>query len=197
MSVVLASASPSRRAMLQAAGLDCVVDPPAIDEDSVKQAMRADGAAPADVAETLAEMKARQVSRRHPDVMVIGADQMLVCGDVWFDKPVDRDHARGHLQALRGRSHRLIASVVVVQNEARQWHHSGAVSLTMRSFSDAFLDDYLARAGDTVLASVGAYQLEGNGAQLFSRVDGDYFTVLGLPLLPLLDYLRTRGVLIS
>lgn len=195
MSVVLASASPSRHAMLAAAGLDCAVDRPAIDEDSVKQAMRADGAGPGDVAETLAEMKARQVSRRHPDAMVIGADQMLECGDVWFDKPADRDHARAHLQALRGKKHRLIASVVVVQNEARQWHHNGSVTMTMRPFSDAFLEDYLARTGETVLASVGAYQLEGLGAQLFSRVDGDYFTVLGLPLLPLLDYLRTRGVL--
>lgn len=195
MNLVLASASPSRRAMLEAAGLDCVIDPPAVDEDSIKQAMRADGAGPADVAEALAEMKAKQVSRRHPNAMVVGADQMLECGTVWFDKPVDRDHARGHLQALRGKSHRLIASVVVVQNEARQWHFNGSVTLTMRPFSDGFLDDYLDRAGDRVLTSVGAYQLEGLGAQLFNKVDGDYFTVLGLPLLPLLDYLRTRGVL--
>ncbi|MEM8587067.1 MAG: Maf family protein [Pseudomonadota bacterium] len=195
MTLVLASASPSRRAMLEAAGLDCVIDPPAVDEDSIKQAMRADGAGPADVAEALAEMKAKQVSRRHPNAMVVGADQMLECGTVWFDKPVDRDHARGHLQALRGKSHRLIASVVVVQNEARQWHFNGSVTLTMRPFSDGFLDDYLDRAGDRVLTSVGAYQLEGIGAQLFNKVDGDYFTVLGLPLLPLLDYLRTRGVL--
>jgi len=195
VTLVLASASPSRRAMLQAAGLDCVIDPPAVDEDSIKQAMRADGAGPADVAEALAEMKAKQVSRRHPNAMVVGADQMLECGTVWFDKPVDRDHARGHLQALRGKSHRLIASVVVVQNEARQWHFNGSVTLTMRPFSDGFLDDYLDRAGDRVLTSVGAYQLEGLGAQLFNKVDGDYFTVLGLPLLPLLDYLRTRGIL--
>lgn len=195
MTLVLASASPSRRAMLEAAGLDCVIDPPAVDEDSIKQAMRADGAGPVDVAEALAEMKAKQVSRRHPNAMVVGADQMLECGTVWFDKPVDRDHARGHLQALRGKSHRLIASVVVVQNEARQWHFNGSVTLTMRPFSDAFLDDYLDRAGDRVLTSVGAYQLEGIGAQLFNKVDGDYFTVLGLPLLPLLDYLRTRGIL--
>ena len=195
MTLVLASASPSRRAMLEAAGLDCVIDPPAVDEGSIKQAMRADGAGPADVAEALAEMKAKQVSRRHPNAMVVGADQMLECGTVWFDKPVDRDHARGHLQALRGKSHRLIASVVVVQNEARQWHFNGSVTLTMRPFSDGFLDDYLDRAGDRVLTSVGAYQLEGIGAQLFNKVDGDYFTVLGLPLLPLLDYLRTRGVL--
>lgn len=195
MTLVLASASPSRRAMLEAAGLACLVDPPAVDEDSIKQAMRADGAGPADVAEALAEMKAKQVSRRHPNAMVIGADQMLECGTIWFDKPADRDHARGHLQALRGKSHRLIASVVVVQNEARQWHFNGSVTMTMRPFSDGFLGDYLDRAGDKVLTSVGAYQLEGLGAQLFNKVDGDYFTVLGLPLLPLLDYLRTRGVL--
>lgn len=195
MSIVLASASPSRRAMLQAAGIDCVIDPPAVDEESVKQAMRVDGAGPGDVAETLAEMKARQVSRRHPNAMVVGADQMLECGEVWFDKPADRDHARAHLQALRGKTHRLIAGVVVVQNEARQWHHTCSVSMEMRSFSDAFLDAYLDRVGDDVLSSVGAYQLEGQGAQLFNRVDGDYFTVLGLPLLPLLDFLRTRGVL--
>ena len=140
-------------------------------------------------------MKARQVSRHHPNAMVIGADQMLECGDIWFDKPADRDHARGHLHALRGKSHRLIASVVVVQNEARQWHHTNSVTMTMRPFSDAFLDAYLDRAGDDVLISVGAYQLEGIGAQLFNGVDGDYFTVLGLPLLALLDFLRTRGLL--
>ncbi|MEM7441994.1 MAG: Maf family protein [Pseudomonadota bacterium] len=195
MSIVLASGSSSRRSMLDAAGLEFLVDTPAVDEASVKQAMQADGAGPMDVAEALAEMKARQVSRRHPNAMVIGADQMLECGGVWFDKPVDLDHAQSHLVALRGKKHRLIASVVVVQNQARQWHHNDIVTLEMRPFSDAFLRSYLGRAGDAVLGSVGAYQLEGLGAQLFRRIEGDYFTVLGLPLLPLLDYLRTRGVL--
>jgi len=195
--VVLASASAPRRAMLENAGVAVTADPASVDEDEVKRAFKADGAGADDCAEALAEMKARRVAARHPDRLVIGADQMLVCGDVWFDKPPDRDHARAQLLALRGRTHELIASCVAFAGGARVWHHTDRARLTVRAFSDGFLDAYLDRVGDAALASVGGYQLEGLGAQLFSRVEGDYFTVLGLPLLPLLGYLRTRGVLIA
>ncbi len=195
--IVLASGSPTRAEMLRNAGLDVTVDPPAVDESEVKTALKADGATAGDVAETLAELKAMRVSRNHPGALVIGADQMLQCGDVWFDKPPDRDHARAQLTALRGRAHTLISSAVGVRDNARLWHHTDRVHLTMRPFSDEFLDAYLDRCGGDVLGSVGAYRLERLGAQLFHKVDGDYFTVLGLPLLPLLDWLRAQGILNS
>lgn len=122
---------------------------------------------------------------------------MLACEGMWFDKPADLDHARAHLQALRGKTHELISAVVVVHQDNRLWHHVERARLTMRPVSDSFIDRYLEVMGDKALASVGAYQLEGIGAQLFDKVEGDYFTVLGLPLLPLLDYLRVRKVLAS
>lgn len=193
--LVLASGSATRQAMLRQAGLDFEVETAAVDESEIKNALRADGAKVHDVAEALAEVKAMRVSRLRTNAFVVGADQMLECGDAWVDKPTDRASARAQLLALRGKAHRLVSSVVVVQNGSRAWHHTEAVSLTVRPFSEAFLDDYLDRVGDRVLSSVGGYQLEGPGAQLFSRIQGDYFTVLGLPLLPLLGFLRLRGVL--
>jgi septum formation protein len=193
--LVLASASRSRSAMLQAAGVSFVSDPAGVDEVEVKRALLAAGATPVDVAETLAELKAQQVSRRHAGALVIGADQVLECNGVLFDKPPDRDHARGHLQALRAKSHRLHAGVCVVRDGAYLWHANDTAELTMRDFEDAFIEAYLDAIGDDALLSVGAYQLEGRGAQLFTRVTGDFFTILGLPLLPLLDFLRGHGVL--
>ena len=193
--IVLASGSATRAAMLRDAGIAVTADPPAIDEDEVKAALKADGAAAGDVAETLAELKAMRVSRRHPGALVIGADQMLECGDVWFDKPPDTDHARAQLLALRGKTHMLVSSAVGVRDGARLWHHTDRARLAMRNFSDGFLDRYLARCSPNILGSVGAYRLEGIGAQLFHKVDGDFFTVLGLPLLPLLEWLRAQGVL--
>lgn len=195
--IVLASGSPTRAAMLQNAGLSVTVDPPAVDESEVKSALKADGAAAGDVAETLAELKATRVSRKHPGALVVGADQMLQCGDVWFDKPPDRNHARAQLVALRGRTHMLVSSAVGVRDGARLWHHTDQAHLTMRPFSDGFLDAYLDQCDTDVLGSVGAYRLEGAGAQLFHKVEGDYFTVLGLPLLPLLEWLRAQGILDS
>ena len=195
--VVLASASRSRAMLLGNAGVDAVRDPAAIDEEEVKASFRAEGADAATVAQALAELKAQRVSGRYPGALVIGADQMLDCNGVWFDKPVDRDHARAHLAALRGRTHELIAAVVVVRDRAVLWHHVARARLTVRPFGDAFLEDYLDRVGDDALLSVGAYQLEGLGAQLFSRIEGDYFTVLGLPLLPLLGFLRGHGVVMD
>lgn len=192
--VVLASASPARAEILRRAGVRCEPDTAAIDEEEIKRAMRAEGRTAAAVAEVLAELKAQRVSRHHPGALVIGADQMLDCAGVWFDKPVDTDHARAHLRALRGRTHELISCVCVVQDNERLWHYLGRAKLTMRPFTDEFLDNYLAAAGPVVIESVGAYQLEGRGAQLFSKVEGDYFTIIGLPLLALLDFLRNHGV---
>lgn len=193
--IVLASGSATRAAMLRDAGVDVTTDPPAIDEAEVKTALKADGATAGDVAETLAELKAMRISRNHPGALVIGADQMLQCGDVWFDKPPDTDHARAQLTALRGKTHVLISSAVGVRDGARLWHHTDRARLSMRHFSDAFLDSYVETCGADVLGSVGAYRLEGRGAQLFNTVEGDFFTVLGLPLLPLLDWLRAQKVL--
>ena len=194
--IVLASRSATRAAMLAHAGVAFAVDTAPVDEASVKAAMRAETDNPARVAEVLAELKATRVSARHPGAIVIGADQMLDCERDWFDKPEDRAAARRQLAALRGKTHRLVSAVVAVRDGQRLWHHTDTARLTMRRFTDAFLDRYLEMAGDDVLASVGAYQLEGLGAQLFMAVEGDHFTILGLPLLPLLDFLRENGELI-
>lgn len=192
--LVLASASATRAEMLRRAGVACAIDPAHVDEDEMKRGMRASGASAADLAETLADLKARKISSRHPGALVVGADQVLDCQGKWFDKPADRAAARAQLLELRGKMHELISCVCVLRDGERLWHHTGRARLTMRPFSEAFLDDYLDRVGTAVQQSVGAYQLEGPGAQLFSRVDGDYFTILGLPLLPLLDFLRNHGV---
>lgn len=191
--LILASASPARRTVLENAGLAFAVEPAEVDEAEVKSAMRAQGAAAADVAAALAERKARAVARAHPDALVIGADQMLTCEGRWYDKPADLAAARRQLARLRGRTHELVSAVVAVSEGERAWRHIDRARLTMRPFSDAFLDDYLARMGDEALSSVGAYRLEGLGAQLFTRIEGDFFSILGLPLLPLLAFLRERG----
>lgn len=192
--LILASASPARAALLAQAGVPCATEPAAIDEEEVKAALRAAGADAAKVAETLAELKAQRVSSRHPGAVVIGADQVLECGGVWFDKPADSSHARNDLLALRGKSHDLVTCVCVVRDGQRLWHHTSRATLHMREFSGTFLESYLTAVGAEALESVGAYQLEGLGAQLFARIDGDYFSILGLPLLPLLDFLRGHGM---
>nr|WP_247883190.1 Maf family protein [Azospirillum brasilense] len=181
--------------MLERAGVRITLAPAAVDEEEIKLAARAEGAPVEDVAEALAELKAQRVTRKHPGALVIGADQMLECEGCWFDKPADRDAARAQLQELRGKTHRLVSCAVVIRDGERLWHHVDRARLTMRPFSDAFLESYLNAAGDDVLGSVGAYHLEGLGAQLFHRVDGDFFTILGLPLLPLLGFLRVHGVI--
>lgn len=192
--LILASASKSRATLLRSAGVSVEIIPAHADEDAVKASLKAEDATAAQCAETLAELKAIQVSQRHHNALVIGADQMLECDGVWFDKPADMAGARNHLVNLRGKTHALPTAVAVALNGARIWHHVAIPRLTMRPFTDAFIDTYLALAGAAVLTSVGAYQLEGPGAQLFSRIDGDFFTILGLPLLELLAFLREHEV---
>ena len=193
--VILASTSRTRGMILTNAGVAFTAIAPGVDEDTIKASLRAEGASAAEAAEALAEVKAIRLSGRHHDALVIGADQMLVSEDRWYDKPTDRAAARRQLQELRGKSHQLVTSAVVMLGGQRIWHHVERATLTMRPFSEAFLDLYLDQAGEDILSSVGAYQLEGLGAQLFSKVEGDHFVILGLPLLPLLDFLRVHGVL--
>ena len=195
--LVLASASRSRLEMLQRAGIALEALASQVDEDEIKVSMKAEGATATEVAEALAELKAQRVSRLRPGALVVGADQMLVCESEWFDKPADLAHAEAHLCALRGKTHELPTVACVVRDGERLWHHATAPRLTMRAFSDSFMKDYLERVGDRALESVGAYQLEGPGAQLFAKVEGDFFTILGLPLLPLLAFLREHQVVAS
>jgi septum formation protein len=194
--IILASASRTRAHMLEQAGIGFRVDVAAVDEQAVKDSLKPETRNPARAAEVLAELKAVRVSARHPGVLVIGADQVLDCEGVWFDKPADRAGARAQLLALRHKTHRLTSAVAAVKDGRRVWHHTESARLTMRNFSDAFLESYLEAAGDSVLSSVGAYQLEGLGSQLFLSVEGDVFTILGLPLLALMDYLRENGELV-
>lgn len=192
--LILASASPARLALLRGAGLVLDAIPAPIDEDAAKESLRAEGADPVTLASALAELKAAAVSTRHPGALVIGGDQVLEIEGRMFDKPANRAAARDQLLALRGRTHRLVSAAVLTRDGARLWHAAQSVRMTMRDFSTDFLDAYLDAAGDAVCGSVGAYRLEGIGAQLFERIEGDYFTVLGLPLLPLLEALRAQGV---
>jgi septum formation protein len=194
-SLVLASASRSRALLLERAGLHVTSDPAGVDEAEIKAAFRASGSDAAACALALAEAKALRVARRHPGALVIGGDQLLVCGEAWLDKPEDIAAARRQLQSLRGRRHELVTAVLLRRDDVTLWHHVSRPALTMRDFSDGFLDDYLAAAGKDVLSAVGAYQLEALGVQLFAGIEGDYFSILGLPLLPLLDYLRGAGEL--
>lgn len=192
--LVLASASRARQSLLQAAGLAVMVDPAEIDEDAIKADRRGD---PAGCAAALAVAKALAVAPRHQDVWVIGADQTLDCEGETFDKPRSADEARRQLMRLRGTTHRLHAAAVVTRDGAICWRHVERAELVMRRFSEAFLDNYLAAMGARVVASVGAYELEGLGVQLFERIEGDYFAILGLPLLPLLAFLRSAGAIAS
>ncbi len=194
--VILASASQVRAKLLTAAGVPHIVEPANVDEDEIKQALRLEGAPVDYVAETLAETKAQQISQRHSDALIIGADQTLALGDRLFDKPPDLAAARNQLVTLRGEQHTLHAAVCVVRAGQRIWHTNVPAHLTVREFSNEFLDAYLDAVGDAACRSVGAYQLEGWGAQLFARIDGDYFTILGLPLLPLLDFLRGHRIVL-
>lgn len=196
MKLVLASTSAARRAMLDAAGVPHSAVAPQVDEDELKAALRAEGAAPRAVAEALAEAKAMKISARMPGTLVLGADQVLALPDgSMLDKPADRRAAAVQLRSLRGHAHQLISAAVIAENGVAVWRITDTASLEVREFSEAWLESYLDAESEAILGCVGSYRLEGLGAQLFSRVRGDHFTILGLPLLAVLDYLRTRGVI--
>lgn len=190
--LILASGSATRAKLLTDAGLSFTVARPSIDEEAIRDSLRAEGLSPRAQADALAEVKALSVSRRMSG-MVIGADQMLSLGTEAFDKPKSREEARAHLQRLRGQTHVLQTAAVVARDGEVVWRHIETPRLTMRPYTDDFIEQYLDSVGDAAMASVGAYQLEGRGAQLFAKVEGDYYSILGLPLLPLLAFLREHG----
>ena len=190
--LILASQSRARREMLAAAGLAFELAPSGVDEIAARAAMPA-GLAAIDVARGLAQGKAEAVSRQYPNAVVVGADQVLALGDEIFEKPPDLAAARHALLRLRGRIHQLHSAVVIAEGGRADWVHADTASLLVRPFTDAFLDGYLAAAGERLLGAVGAYELEGRGVQLFDRIEGDYFTILGMPLIALLGALRERG----
>jgi septum formation protein len=190
--LLVASKSAARRALLEGAGVPIEIEPADIDERGIEA--RAGVEDPGSAAALLAREKAKAVARKHPGRLVLGADQTLALGARRFSKASDRRDARAQIAALRdGRTHSLYSAVAVVRGDTVLFEHVDAAHLTMRAFSDAFLDAYLDAVGDKAMASVGGYQLEGAGIQLFERVEGDHFTVLGLPLIPLLQWLRSAG----
>lgn len=193
--VVLASRSAARAALLTGAGVPFESADARVDEGALKSGLLADDASTRDIADVLAEAKAVKVSARHPGALVIGADQTMDLDGALFDKPETMPIARERLRRLSGRAHKLHSAVVVARDGAPIWREVDTATLTMRPLSDDYIDAYLARGGPALLSSVGAYQLEGEGIQLFSEVRGDYFTILGLPIYGLLDLLRRHGVL--
>ncbi|MFU8880802.1 MAG: Maf family protein [Rhodobacterales bacterium] len=191
--LILASGSTIRAQLLAQAGLEFLVEQPRVDEEMLRSALLADGATPRDLADALAEMKSLRVSKKNPDAMVIGCDQVLDFGGQVFSKPRSRAEARQQLMQLRGKRHSLLSAVVICEAGKPIWRHIGQVRLFVRDFSEAWLDGYLDRNWPDIADAVGAYKLEKEGVRLFSRVDGDYFTVLGLPLLDIVSYLSLRG----
>jgi septum formation protein len=193
--IILASRSMARAGLLRAAGIAFTQAEALVDEAGLRESLHAAAVPAEDAAVALAELKAAQVAGRAPDeAIVVGADQLLEVEGEWLEKPTDQEAARRQLHRLRGRRHRLVSGVVAFRGGGRIWHHVGVARLWMRDLADAEVERYLAAVGAEVLGCVGAYQLEGLGAQLMARVDGDYFTVLGLPLLPVLQMLRDQGL---
>ncbi|PWJ91372.1 septum formation protein [Mesorhizobium loti] len=193
--IILASGSPFRKAMLVSAGVDVEAVPADVDERALEAPLQDSGVSPEDVALVLAEAKATEVSERKPGALVLGCDQTLSLGDEVFHKPADREGARRHLLALSGKTHQLNSAAVLVRDGKVLWRHVGIASMTMRKLDPAFIGRHLARVGAKALSSVGAYQIEGEGIQLFDKIEGDHFTIVGLPLLPLLAELRTLGAI--
>ncbi len=192
--IILASGSAIRRQILTDAGLDFDVIVKPVDETAIKTAMLAEGSRIRDIADALAEAKSRRVSQSEPG-LVIGADQIMEMDGKLFDKPPTIEAARERLLDMRGKTHRLIGAVVICENGQPIWRHMSKTILSVRDFSDQFLEDYIEAEGELLTKSVGAYRFEGRGAQLFSKVDGDFFSILGLSLLPVLEYLRERGAI--
>ncbi|HET6466777.1 MAG TPA: Maf family protein [Geminicoccaceae bacterium] len=196
MRLVLASGSAARAAMLRAAGVAFEQLALPVDEAGVREALKAERVTAEDAAMLLAELKGQRVAAGIAgEAIVLGADQLLELEGEWLEKPADRAVAKAQLLRLSGRRHRLVSAAVGLRNGARVWHHVGVASLWVRPLSEGFVEEYLDAVGEAVLQSVGSYQLEGPGAQLMARVEGDFFTVLGLPLLPVLQFLRDQGVL--
>lgn len=191
--LLLASSSVTRLGLLRAAGLQVTAHAPRVDEDTIRAALESEGAHPHDIADALAELKARKIAERHPEALVLGCDQVLDFDRRAWAKPASPAEARAQLATLRGQTHRLLSAMVLYDRGAPVWRHIGRADLTMRPLSDGFLDGYLARNWDSIQHAVGCYKLEEEGVRLFSAIQGDYFTILGLPLLPLLDYLELRG----
>lgn len=194
--LILASGSAIRAQIMDGAGLDYEIISKPVDEAAIKSAMLDEGSRLRDIADALAEAKAIKVSRQE-NGFVIGADQIMIMEGELFDKPKDIDEARERLKSMRGKTHQLMGAVVVCENGQAIWRHSAITTLSVRNFSDTFLDRYIEAEGEALTKSVGAYRFEGPGSQLFSKVEGDFFSILGLPLLPLLDFLRVRGVIPS
>lgn len=192
--LVLASASRARADLLKKAGIAFVQDPAGIDESLIKDDFKRRRRTAAETARALARAKAKDVAKRRPGDIVLGADQILSCDGNWFDKPADMVLAKAQLYGLRGRSHDLETAACVVRGSRVLWEHHETPRLTVRPFGSPFIEAYLRREGKRILASVGAYRLEGPGLQLFSKVEGDHFTIQGLPLLALLQFLRWQGL---
>ena len=195
--ITLASQSKARQEMFRNAGVVFEAKPARIDEEMITASLLADQSNPHDIADALAEYKALRVVGSDPTGLVIGSDQVLVCDKKVYSKARTMDEARAKLQELRGKPHQLLSAAVIFEDGKPVWRTLGRAQLFMRDFSDAFLDDYLEQSGDEILSSVGCYFLEGRGVNLFSRVQGDYFTVLGFPLLDVLEFLRSRGAILS
>ncbi|TPJ71866.1 Maf-like protein [Mesorhizobium sp. B2-6-2] len=193
--IILASGSPFRKAMLVSAGLDIEAVPANVDERALEAPLKDSGVSPEDVASILAEAKATAVCERKPGALVLGCDQTLSLGDEIFHKPADMEGARRHLLTLSGKTHQLNSAAVLCRDGEVLWRHVGVASLTMRELDPGFIGRHLARVGAKALSSVGAYQIEGEGIQLFEKIEGDYFTIVGLPLLPLLKELRALGAI--
>lgn len=193
--LILASASPFRKKMLENAGVDVEAIPADLDERAVEAPLAETGASPQDVALILAEAKAVAVSEAHPGRLVLGCDQTLSLDGEVFHKPADMEAARRHLLKLSGRTHQLNSAVVIARDGETLWRHVEVASMTMHHLEPGFIGRHLARVGDRALSSVGAYQIEGEGIQLFDKIDGDYFTIVGLPLLPVLAELRKLGAI--
>jgi septum formation protein len=198
MRLVLASQSASRRAMLEAAGVPFSATSPGVDEEAAKAGLRANGVAPRDFADALAELKALRVSQREPEALSLGSDSLMVLADgTILDKPTSREAAADHLRTMSGGRHSIISAAVIAETGRPVWRHVDRAMLHVRPLSETFLEQYLDVEWPAIAGCAGCFRIEGLGAQLFARIDGSQFTVLGMPLLPVLDYLRVRGVLTS
>ncbi len=198
MRLVLASQSASRRAMLEAAGVPFSATAAGVDEDAAKLGLRANGVAPRDFADALAELKALRVSQRDPEALVLGSDSLMVLADgTILDKPADRDEAAIHLRLMSGGRHAIVSAAVIAEQGRPVWRHVDRAVLHVRPLSEAFIEQYLDAEWPMIAGCAGCFRIEAMGAQLFAQIDGSHFTVLGMPLLPVLDYLRVRGVLTS